>query len=198
MPTIFSCPACGVKIRAPSFPGKSVRCPQCNSAAQIPWEQQVISNAAVPISHPPPEEVRRLPAAPPVGDKIFSSICPHCGARLGFARGVGVNQLVRCTHCRKSFQALEDQAEVIEPPQPSPDNFMAGRTCTTLAFILGLMAFAFCPIVFGIAGIGCGIMGVLWDRNKAWPIFGIMIAVMGMVVGAMIGIAVWSSDPNLR
>lgn len=65
-----------------------------------------------------------------------------------------------------------------------------GKTCALLSIIFGCVAFLFCPIVFGLAGIVLGIIGVTRCQKKKLAITGLVLSVVGMIAGMIIGVLV--------
>ena len=73
------------------------------------------------------------------------------------------------------------------------DQSQGGLVCGIIACICGGVAFVFCPIVLGLAGIVLGIVSVSISENKTIGIVGIAISGVGMVVGMVLSFLLWSA-----
>lgn len=69
------------------------------------------------------------------------------------------------------------------PPQ-NPSN-----TLSVVGIVLGCIAILFCPPVFGIAGIICGVVAKSKGERLATTAIG--VAVAGLVVGVILGLVVF-------
>jgi hypothetical protein len=65
-----------------------------------------------------------------------------------------------------------------------------GRTCSILSICCGGVAFLFCPVAFGPAGVVLGIIGICLSRQKALGIIGVVLSIVGTIVGMIIGMMV--------
>ncbi|WP_410535894.1 hypothetical protein [Streptomyces sp. KL2] len=70
------------------------------------------------------------------------------------------------------------------PPQPQPPN--PSNTLSIVGIVLGCVAFLFCPPLFGIAGIVCGVIANSKGERLAKTAIGVSAA--GLVVGVILGI----------
>ena len=68
-----------------------------------------------------------------------------------------------------------------------------GFVCGVLACVFGGIAFIFCPLLLGLAGIVLGIISVCISKDKTIGIVGLVISVAGLIIGMILGVIVWSS-----
>jgi len=80
----------------------------------------------------------------------------------------------------------------IGPGQISSGSSKAGKTLCVLSIVFGAIAFLLLPPFIGGAGLICGIIGVLKSEDKALGIIGIVVSVLGIIVGMIIGYAMWA------
>jgi hypothetical protein len=72
------------------------------------------------------------------------------------------------------------------PPQAKPSSGFA-----TAALVLGIISFFLFPIIFGPAGIICGV--VAKSRNEPNADRGLVVSIIGLVGGMIFGVIVWGS-----
>ncbi|WP_019548077.1 hypothetical protein [Streptomyces sulphureus] len=72
------------------------------------------------------------------------------------------------------------------PQQPYPPKGDS-NTLSIVGIVLGCVAFLFCPPLFGIAGLVCGIVANSKGERLAGTAIGVSIA--GLVLGLVVGFA---------
>ncbi|MTE21482.1 hypothetical protein F0L17_20675 [Streptomyces sp. TRM43335] len=76
-----------------------------------------------------------------------------------------------------------------QPYQPQPPN--TSNTLSVVGIVLGCVAFFFCPPLFGIAGIVCGVIANSKGERLAKTAIGVSVA--GLVLGMILGFFLFRS-----
>jgi predicted RNA-binding Zn-ribbon protein involved in translation (DUF1610 family) len=192
----FTCSSCNTSLQASDEDtGREFACPSCGQLQEIPAG----SPASRQLSHG--SAAQDLEAE----SEGENALCPRCDATVRVPYEL-LGTMVCCPYCRADFRARSSNAfedsdrhydDYAYPRRryrrvriENDDTSSAGATCSLLSVIFGAVAFLFCPIIFGIAGLILGIIGTVLSEDKTMGIIGIVLSVIGPVCGMILLIMV--------
>jgi DNA-directed RNA polymerase subunit RPC12/RpoP len=206
-----ACPYCGQRLQVPTRKNQTVlgeELPAQEERASLPlpesWWSQAPTGAIIAVNCPACLKDFQVPVSE-AGQKLA---CPTCGQRVQVPGQQPTNKTVlgKLGNPPEVLDVIPVPLSEIPPPlptisptssaatpaplpliNPNDSNEVIGLVCGILSLVFGLIAFGFCPPLFGIAGIALGIIGACLSRNKALGISGVVLSAVGMVVGLLLG-----------